>query len=133
MESSNVTMFKQGIVNGEWSQVDNLLQSLEIDLSKKQVSFSWSVINSDETAQFLISRQKYLEYIHESQTLKALLILRNELAGVTSDEGQLKDLANLLIVPNARDLLWSTWWQDLKQISATRNSLLGDIQGSTIV
>jgi hypothetical protein len=65
------------------------------DLSRTNVasiSFAWL-----QDAKFLISQQKYLEYLESGKTAMALHVLRNELAPLQTDPDLLHPLSRFVI------------------------------------
>jgi hypothetical protein len=65
------------------------------DLSRTNVasfSFAWL-----QEAKFLISQQKYLEYLESGKTAMALHVLRNELAPLHTDPDLLNPLSRFVI------------------------------------
>ena len=99
METTDVSNFRQCILDGEWDSAEDTL--LRLGLSEEEglwvsgltrTSFSVAVMAPQE-AKFLISQQKYLELLEGRRTAAALQILRNELAPLSPDPEQLHALA----------------------------------------
>ncbi len=68
------------------------------DLSRTNVApflFPWL-----QEAKFLISQQKYLEYLESGKTAMALQVLRNELAPLHTDPDLLHPLSRFVIFPS---------------------------------
>ena len=59
---------------------------------------SFSFVGFQE-AKFLISQQKYLEYLESGKTAIALHVLRNELAPLHTDPEMLHPLSRFVILP----------------------------------
>lgn len=79
-------LFRGYIEQGQWQQLDQLVQELElVDITKKV-----SEINKE--FKFLIGKQKYLEFLEKEDVRSALLILQKELTPLSTNK---KDLYNL--------------------------------------
>lgn len=115
LSSGAATDFQHAILGGRWSEGLALLPALGIDVSAsvsipikvEEPSSSGNSINEGsggsfmgrgtgtiaEQAKFLVSQQKYLEYLELGQQKKALSTLRMELAPVAKDQEVLHSLS----------------------------------------
>ncbi|KAH9050611.1 WD40 repeat-like protein [Lactarius hengduanensis] len=85
-------------------------------------SFTWLC----QEAKFLISQQKYLEYLETGRTTKALHVLRNELAPLHMDPEQLQPLSSLVMCSDAADLRQKAGWDGAH--GSSRRRLLVNLQ-----
>ncbi|TCD66196.1 hypothetical protein EIP91_001690 [Steccherinum ochraceum] len=115
METSEVSEFRQCILDGAWDSAEAALMRL-------------GVANDDGLweAKFLISQQKYLELLEAGKTSTALNILRQELAPLNVDSDQLHSLSSLLMCADSDDLRQRANWDGVSGTS--RRRLLVDLQ-----
>ncbi|EKM55055.1 uncharacterized protein PHACADRAFT_94848 [Phanerochaete carnosa HHB-10118-sp] len=108
METSDVSRFRQCILEGDWDSAEDTL--LRLGLSEEEGLWE---------AKFLISQQKYLELLEARETASALHILRNELAPSSPDPEQLHALARrnvsfprvtTAILQVHNDEVWNLQW-----------------------
>ncbi len=62
---------------------------------------------------FYIRQQKYLEYLEQGETAKALMVLRNELTPLYRDTQKLHFLSSLLMCPSPDDLKEKATWDGI--------------------
>lgn len=108
------TDFQNAILGGRWSDALDLLPELGIPVfnpaAEAGPSSESSSVTSDKAgngvmsgtspgdqARFLISQQKYLEYLEVGQQKKALSVLRGELARVAKDQDVLHTLSGWVL------------------------------------
>ncbi|KAI0273432.1 WD40 repeat-like protein [Gloeopeniophorella convolvens] len=115
METPRVAEFRQCILDGAWSEAEAALEHL-------------SVADDDGLweAKFLISRQKYLEYLEAGRTAMALHVLRNELAPLHIEPEHLHPLSSLIMCSDAADLRQRAGWDGAH--GSSRRRLLVDLQ-----
>jgi len=94
------------------------------------MSPAFSFIGCQE-AKFLISQQKYLEYLETGKTAMALHVLRNELAPLQMDPEQLQPLSSLIMCLDAADLKQKTGWDGAR--GSSRRRLLVNLQSGSIL
>lgn len=82
LESSTVIQFRQGVLQGDWAKVDDLLPSLQLKDNAHTIELK-----------FLLRRQKYLELLEDRDLKKAIHVLRNELAPLQFSTEQLHELS----------------------------------------
>lgn len=99
--------FQEAVLGGRWFEATALLPELGLETSgpvaSEGSSSSSSVMSGKvratglespmDRAQFLIAKQKYLEYLEAGHQKKALGVLRNELAASATDSEALHDLS----------------------------------------
>ncbi|KAI0341652.1 WD40 repeat-like protein [Trametopsis cervina] len=99
METPDVSMFRQCILNGDWANAEGVLSRLGFSENEGL----WD-------AKFLISQQKYLELLEARDTSGALQILREELAPLSPDTDTLHILSSLLMCQDIADLQQVQGW-----------------------
>jgi WD repeat-containing protein 26 len=77
-----VIQFRQGVLQGDWAKVDDLLPSLQLKDNAHTIELK-----------FLLRRQKYLELLEDRDLKKAIHVLRNELAPLHFSTEQLHELS----------------------------------------
>ncbi|KAI0053876.1 WD40 repeat-like protein [Auriscalpium vulgare] len=115
METPEVAEFRQCILEGEWADAEVALLRLGVS---EEDGF-WE-------AKFLISQQKYLEYLEVGHTTSALQVLRNELAPMHLDPEQLHPLSSLVMSTDAADLRHRAGWDGAH--GSSRRRLLVNLQ-----
>ena len=105
METSRVAEFRRCILEGAWSEAESALEHLGV--AENDGLWVWSIARFERTssfsfselqeAKFLISQQKYLEYLESGKTAIALHVLRNELASIHTDPDLLHPLSRFVI------------------------------------
>ncbi|KAI8584715.1 hypothetical protein K450DRAFT_217654 [Umbelopsis ramanniana AG] len=115
LESSTVIQFRQGVLQGDWAKVDDLLPSLQLKDNAHTIELK-----------FLLRRQKYLELLEDRDLKKAIHVLRNELAPLQFSTEQLHELSSLIMCSSAEELRKNAAW-DGKE-GASRQQLLVKLQ-----
>ncbi|KAH9066471.1 WD40 repeat-like protein [Lactarius vividus] len=115
METSRVAEFRRCILEGAWREAEEALEHLGV----AEDDGLWE-------AKFLISQQKYLEYLETGKTTKALHVLRNELAPLHMDPEQLQPLSSLVMCSDAADLRQKAGWDGAH--GSSRRRLLVNLQ-----
>lgn len=115
LESAAVAKFRDGVLKGDWTLVESLFPTLELDQNKDVV-----------VVRFLIRQQKYLELLETRHIKKALIVLRNELAPLDFNSERLHSLSSFMMCSNAEDLRRRAEWDGAKGTS--RQKLLAEIQ-----
>ena len=102
METSRVAEFRRCILDGTWREAEEALEHLGVaEDDGLWVWFNYAQLNEScvlihricQEAKFLISQQKYLEFLETGKTAMALHVLRNELAPLHMDPEQLQPLS----------------------------------------
>ncbi|KAI0306418.1 WD40 repeat-like protein [Multifurca ochricompacta] len=112
METSRVAEFRRCILEGTWNEAEHALERLGV----AEDDGLWE-------ARFLISQQKYLEYLEAGKTALALHVLRNELAPLHTDPEQLHPLSSLIMCTDVADLRQKAGW-DGAHFSSRRRLLV---------
>lgn len=96
LESETVTNFRNGVLQGSWSEVERLVLQLPqdevVDLpvgnssAQGVIVLAWMLIQYQraQNVRFLIRQQKFLEALERKDTKLGLRILRNELTPLVS-------------------------------------------------
>ncbi|KAH7910762.1 WD40 repeat-like protein [Hygrophoropsis aurantiaca] len=115
LESSDVSNFRNYILEASWSSAEALL----IQLGVADKESLW-------TAKFLIGQQKYLELLEARKTTAALQVLRNELAPLDVDSEELHFLSSLIMCSDSEDLRQRARWDGAS--GQSRRHLLSNLQ-----
>ncbi|KAI0086137.1 WD40 repeat-like protein [Irpex rosettiformis] len=115
METSDVSRFRECILNGDWTAAGEVLSRLGFS----EQEGLWD-------AKFLISQQKYLELLEAGRTTTALQVLREELAPLSTDPDVLHSLSSLLMCRDTDDLRQASGWDGVEGTS--RRKLLVNLQ-----
>lgn len=99
METTDVSRFRQCILDADWDGAEDTLVRLGLTdddglwVRGRTSILSAGALTAPQEAKFLISQQKYMELLEGRRTAEALQILRNELAPLSPDPEQLHSLA----------------------------------------
>ncbi|KAI9458264.1 WD40 repeat-like protein [Russula earlei] len=115
METSRVAEFRRCILDGTWSEAEGALGHLGVG----EDDGLWE-------AKFLISQQKYLEYLEMGKITMALHVLRNELAPLHMDPELLHPLSSLIMCTDSADLRQKAGWDGAH--GSSRRRLLVNLQ-----
>ncbi|CAK5265107.1 unnamed protein product [Mycena citricolor] len=99
MESPEIADFRRSILEGHWAEAEAVLQTLTF----KTTSAYWG-------ARFMISEQKYLEFLETQNITDALRVLRDELAPLDDDSDHLHFLSSLMMCSEPDDLRRRAAW-----------------------
>lgn len=139
LESPAVAAFRSAVLNGEWSEAENILsQAFHSDGLGKTVSNDDDrsargeklllAENADKNEMlFYLRQQKFLELLEARDLGAALMVLRGELTPLNYDIGRLHALSSLLMCP-AEHLHNQTGWDG--SISSSRVRLLSELSKS---
>lgn len=114
MEASDVTRFRQCILDGVWDKAEAALTRLGVTDGDGLMD-----------AKFLINQQKYLELLEAEKTTDALHVLRNELAPLHVEPDQLHTLSSLIMCSEPEDLRQRAGWDGAS--GASRMHLLDNL------
>lgn len=109
MESSEVSEFRQYVLEGAWDKAGTALERLGVN----EEEGLWE-------AKFMLSQQKYLELLEENKTTQALHVLRNELAPLNADSEQLHILSGLIMCSESDELRKRSGWDGASGTSRRR-------------
>ncbi|BGP45859.1 hypothetical protein JCM10450v2_001694 [Rhodotorula kratochvilovae] len=115
LEPPAVALFRQGVLNGRWPEVEQHLGALPIDPSVDLTP-----------VKFAIRQQKFLEALEARETKAALSVLRNELSPLNHDSNRLHFLSSLVMCLSAEDLRARAEWDGAAGTS--RQQLLVQLQ-----
>ncbi|KAG7575398.1 hypothetical protein FFLO_00388 [Filobasidium floriforme] len=136
--------FRQAILGGRWSEAIHLLSDLGVVLPEDRGSGRKNTNSADLTfrngsgsnskkqdtpgrrAIFMVLRQKYLELIEAGQTVRALKVLRLEVAPAATDTAKLHALSGLMMCMKKADLYAKAKWDGAT--GSSRQELLDDLQ-----
>ena len=104
VESPGVAAFRNAIIQGDWSEAESLLFGVRSEADGGGVSISngdWQHFHGlqlaeeadSEAMRFLIREQKYLEFLENQDTGKAMMVLRHELQPLRYNRGRLDALS----------------------------------------
>ncbi|KIH86936.1 WD domain protein [Sporothrix brasiliensis 5110] len=136
LESPAVADFRRAVLGGDWDEAERLLLGATVegtepsDTSGQDDQSTTSPANGQTASgapedatglllipgtnrdlmRFGIRQQKYLEYLEQSETAKALLVLRNELTPLYRDTQKLHFLSSLLMCHSPLDLKTRATW-----------------------
>ncbi|GAA5843715.1 hypothetical protein JCM9279_000115 [Rhodotorula babjevae] len=109
LEPAAVGLFRQGVLEGHWANVEQRLSELPID-----PSFDLTPVK------FAIRQQKFLEALEARETKTALSVLRNELSPLNYDSNRLHFLSSLVMCMSADDLRARAGWDGAAGTSRQR-------------
>ncbi|KAG2172770.1 hypothetical protein INT43_000117 [Umbelopsis isabellina] len=115
LESAPVIQFRQGVLEGDWARVDELLPSLQLKDDAHTVELK-----------FLLRRQNYLELLEVRELKRAIHVLRNELAPLQFNTEELHALSSLIMCSTAEELLKNANWDG--KDGTSRQQLLVKLQ-----
>jgi len=114
LQDPSVVRLCEGIMSGEWTQVQSLLN---------EVSFSSR--NNKIKAERLVHVQIYLEHLESKRTIEALTVLRGKLAA-ESTQSELQWLSSLVICNTPEELRTQSRWDGATGMS--RQAVVDDIK-----
>nr|XP_019050382.1 WD-repeat protein [Kwoniella bestiolae CBS 10118]OCF29312.1 WD-repeat protein [Kwoniella bestiolae CBS 10118] len=142
LSTPHANEFQSAILGGRWSEALGLLPELGIPISSttsepEPASSSSSIASGklpkskgtnsiSDQMKFLISQQKYLEYLEIGQQKKALGVLRGELNRVAKDQEVLHTLSGFMMCLDKDDLYERAMWDGAQGTS--RRQLLEHLQ-----
>lgn len=114
-ETAHVAAFRNAVMNGKWDLVENGLVVLGVRDD-----------DSLRAARFMISQQKYLEYLEANKRAEALLTLRQEIAPLDIEQGRLHNLSSLIMASGPEELRRQAHWDGSN--GSSRQRLLSHLQ-----
>ncbi|RCH81038.1 hypothetical protein CU098_003417 [Rhizopus stolonifer] len=115
LESDIILQFRTSILQGQWQIAESLLP---------QIPFLFPT--HVPKVQFLIRQQKFLELLEQSETMKALHVLRTEITPLGQNTDRLHLLTSLVLCSSIEDVMQQASWDGTKGTS--REQLLNQIQ-----
>lgn len=98
LESPSVAAFRNAVLQGEWEEAEDLLFGSSRPPEDGGVSINGNGLLLAEGAdanimRFWLRQQKFLEFLEERDTGRALMVLRGELSPLNQDSGRLHFLS----------------------------------------
>ncbi|KAK9474089.1 WD40-repeat-containing domain protein [Dipodascopsis tothii] len=115
IESADVAAFRAAVLAGAWETAEGVLGRIELREGAELA-----------TLQFYVRQQKYLELLEQRDMVRALGVLRGELAPLEYDTRQLHFLSGLMMCASVADLRTQARWSGAGGDS--RQVLLGELQ-----
>jgi len=115
LQSQDVSLFREAVLSGDWKTADELLHRLEILDEPNMIK-----------AKFLLYRQKFLEYLEQSQHVLALECLRTEISVLGEDAAHVHKLTSLIVCRSPQELYEKSDWDGAAGKSRTK--LLSELQ-----
>ncbi|KAI8341837.1 WD40-repeat-containing domain protein [Chlamydoabsidia padenii] len=107
VESATVQEFRQAILTGDYTLAENLLSTLPLIQSQKDM----------DQIKFHIREQLFLELLEDKNTMKALQVLRQELTPLAQDVDRLHQLSSLLLCSSPNDVKQQIGWDGAEGLS----------------
>mmetsp|Transcript_10902 Transcript_10902/g.19981 ORF Transcript_10902/g.19981 Transcript_10902/m.19981 type:complete len:613 (-) Transcript_10902:120-1958(-) len=114
LEQSCVRQFRDGILNGEWKMVRELLPGMNV------------MPNNMKKAHLLIFEEEFLEELEAGHVSKALGILRMSIAPNHYEKSRVDQLSSLIMYPSVEDMMRAANWRGVQ--GGSREKLLADLQ-----
>lgn len=128
LESEPVAKFRNAVLQGEWSQAEELLFGASTDEGGVRINGNGLVLQEGvdkNVMRFWLRQQKFLELLEKRDTGGALMVLRRELTPLYQDTGKLHFLSSLLMCQSIEDLKLKAEWDGAQGHS--RDHLLSDL------
>lgn len=130
LESPAVSAFRNAVLRGEWAEAEDLLFGSSRPPEEGGVSINGNGLLPADGAdrndmRFRLRQQKFLEFLEERDTGRALMVLRMELSPLNHDSGRLHFLSGLLMCQSTDDLKEKAEWDGAK--GESRHQLLSDL------
>ncbi len=113
LESPTVAAFRKAILEGNWSEAEQLLNGATVSGDRGNQSGNGLVLANGadrNVMRFWIRQQKFLELLEERETGQALAVLRTELTPLYQDTQKLHFLSSLLMCQSREDLIARAEW-----------------------
>ncbi|KAF9202396.1 hypothetical protein BGZ49_007430 [Haplosporangium sp. Z 27] len=114
LESPAVTRFRESVLNGNWEELEQLTEKLDLDASH------------EISVKFLIREQKFMELLEARQTKNALIVLRSELTPLNQNMERVHTLTSYMMSSSAEDLRQRANWDGAD--GSSRQKLLSALQ-----
>ncbi|KAF9380789.1 hypothetical protein BGX21_002274, partial [Mortierella sp. AD011] len=114
LESPSVTRFRESVLRGNWDELEQLTEKLELDPAH------------EVSVKFLIREQKFLELLEARQIKSALIVLRSELTPLNQNMDRVHTLTSYMMSSNAEDLRQRAEWDGAN--GSSRQKLLSALQ-----
>jgi hypothetical protein len=123
VESTSVSVFRDAVLNGNWSQTETLLFGGVTQIRGQQKAFSGLELAEGidpNVVRFWIRQQKYLELLEANDVASALYVLRSELTPLDHDPGDVNLLSSLLMCESPEELMEQSDWDGARGESRKR-------------
>ncbi|KAK6849563.1 WD40 repeat-like protein [Apiospora arundinis] len=113
LESPTVASFRTAVLNGAWSDAEDLLLGATAPAERTSQNGNGLVLaqGADRNMmRFWIRQQKFLELLEQQKTSQALTVLRTELSPLNQDQGKLHFLSSLLMCDSPEDIKTKAEW-----------------------
>ncbi|KAI1214841.1 WD domain-containing protein [Annulohypoxylon truncatum] len=128
LESPMVAAFRNAILDGDWAEAEQLLSGAIFSGDRVGDNGNGLVLANGADRQmmrFWIRQQKFLEYLEQRQTARALVVLRTELTPLYQDTQKLHFLSSLLMCQKTEDLKSKAEWDGA--YGKSRHTLLSQL------
>ncbi|KAK2748535.1 hypothetical protein FQN57_000669 [Myotisia sp. PD_48] len=136
LESPGVTQLRNAVLEGHWTEAENILLSASEyegpDFVSSNPSYGQQglVLARDANVNemlFCLRQQKFLELLDQHDLPAALMVLRHELTPLNHDTAQLHALSSLLMCPPQYSRTPANWDQSVRE---SRRRLLAELTKS---
>ncbi|KAI1501118.1 WD40-repeat-containing domain protein [Biscogniauxia marginata] len=113
LESETVAAFRNAVVKGSWDEAEQLLSGAAISGDPEGKSGNGLVLAKGadrKMMRFWIREQKFLEFLEQKQTARALSVLRTELTPLYQDTQKVHFLSALIMCQTPEDLRSKANW-----------------------
>jgi WD repeat-containing protein 26 len=131
LESPTISAFRKAILNGTWSQAEELLSGAvgsdgRLEQQQQEVNGLVLAPGCDRNVmRFGLRQQKFLELLEQRDTSRALTVLRTELTPLSHDTQKLHFLSSLLMCQSTEDLKAKAEWDGAE--GQSRRILLSEL------
>ncbi|KAF9318920.1 hypothetical protein BG003_010336 [Podila horticola] len=115
LESPAVSRFRECVLSGNWTEVEQLITQLNLDVNHGVAS-----------VKFLIREQKFLELLEARQIKSALVVLRSELTPLNQNMERVHSLTSFMMSSSPEDLRQRAGWDGVE--GQSRQRLLTSLQ-----
>ena len=133
LESPTVAAFRSAILEGSWSEAEQLLSGASISGERAYHGGNGLVLANGadrNLMRFWIRQQKFLELLENRATSQALGVLRTELTPLYQDVPKLHFLSSLIMCQTREDLLAKAGWDGA--YGRSRQTLLSELSSKWI-
>ncbi|KAG0096084.1 hypothetical protein BGZ93_005017 [Podila epicladia] len=115
LESPAVSRFRECVLSGNWTEVEQLTSQLNLDFN-----------HGISSVKFLIREQKFLELLEARQIKSALVVLRSELTPLNQNMDRVHALTSYMMSSSPEDLRQRAGWDGVE--GQSRQKLLTSLQ-----
>ncbi|EKD13335.1 WD domain-containing protein [Drepanopeziza brunnea f. sp. 'multigermtubi' MB_m1] len=128
LESPTVAKFRNAVLEGAWSQAENLLCGGVLEEGGVSIDGDGLTLQDGidrNLMRFWLRQQKFLELLERRDTGRALMVLRAEITPLYQDTGKLHFLSSLLMCQSTEDLKNKAAWDGAE--GSSRHQLLSKL------